>query len=212
MIGYVLAAAADVPASAAWLTAAERSRCEAFRVEKRRADWRAGRWVAKQAVGRALGLDPALIEIRSAPDGAPQPWYEDAMLPVGLSLSHSTGHALSVVSTPARDVGCDLELVEPRHPAFVGDWFTASEQRAFEAAGEKHDTLVTAVWSAKESVLKVLRVGLQRDTRSVVVTDAGDVEGDWRRMRAGDAGSERWFDVWARRAGPMVLTVATPAA
>lgn len=208
MIGYVLADAAAVPASDSWLTASERRRCAGLRIEKRRADWRAGRWVAKHAVGRALDVHPLLIEIRSGPSGAPQPWCGGRPLPVALSLSHSTGRALSVVSTATPDIGCDLELVEARHPAFAGDWFTASEQRTFEAAGDDRDTLITAVWCAKESVLKALRAGLLRDTRSVVVGDAGTAHDGWLRLTALDTTDQRWFDVWVCRDGPMVVSVA----
>ena len=46
---WLTACAADVPAGDAWLSAAERHVQSGLRIEKRRADWRLGRWTAKQA-------------------------------------------------------------------------------------------------------------------------------------------------------------------
>ena len=67
-------------------------------------------------------------------------------------------------------LGCDLELVEPRSDRFVADYLTAAEQQLVLGAGPERDLVANLIWSAKESALKVLRVGLRRDTRSVEVT------------------------------------------
>ena len=66
-------------------------------------------------------------------------------------------------------MGADMERVERRSDEFVADYFTKKERRLVtEAAGEMRDVVVTAVWSAKESVLKALHLGLTVDTRAVV--------------------------------------------
>jgi 4'-phosphopantetheinyl transferase len=68
-------------------------------------------------------------------------------------------------------LGCDLELVEARPENFFRDFFTTGENE-FLARSSPHErpVLSTLIWSAKESVLKCLREGLRRDTRSVAVT------------------------------------------
>ena len=78
----------------------------------------------------------------------------------GLSISDRAGWAVCVTcptAAPAGDpreppaVGCDLELVEPRTPGFVRDFFTAAEQGwiASRAAGDERDMSANLVWSAK---------------------------------------------------------------
>ena len=49
------------------------------------------------------------------------------------------------------------------------------------AAGEAQDVLVTAIWSAKEAVLKALREGLRIDTRSLTCRfgDQGASPSEW---------------------------------
>jgi 4'-phosphopantetheinyl transferase len=65
-------------------------------------------------------------------------------------------------------VGADIEHIEPRPWRFVEDYFTADEIDQVRAApAGLQDTLVTAIWSGKEAVLKALRVGLTVDTRAV---------------------------------------------
>lgn len=78
-------------------------------------------------------------------------------------------------------MGCDLELIEARIPGFVGDFFTATEQRLIDSrpAGDERDMAANLVWSAKESALKVLRTGLRRDTRTLEVTVAAPRADGW---------------------------------
>ena len=70
-------AEADLPAHDDWLSAGEAATLAGMHFAKRRADWRLGRWTAKQALAAYLHLpdDPhalAGIEIRPAPSGAPE--------------------------------------------------------------------------------------------------------------------------------------------
>ena len=171
-----------------WLSVVERQRAAAFRVEKRREDWLAGRlnlkalvaWLCATRAGRAV--HPAEIVIDRRPSGAPfvrlSPeapplgrWAPGAAIPLAVSNSHSHGHALGAAlwmgDRAARElaVGADLEWVEPRSDLFVADFLTA-EERAYVAAadgGDRH-ARANAVWSAKEAVLKVLQRGLTADT------------------------------------------------
>ncbi len=156
--------AADVPASDYWLSAGDRERTGRFRFEKRRSDWLLGRWTAKLAVSKWLAVpDLHSIEIRPAPSGAPRVFVAGEPAPVALSLSHSNGAALCAVAAPGAWLGCDIESVEPRSAAFAEDYFTAAERRSLG------DCLLPAAWSAKESALKALGIGLGVDMRRLSV-------------------------------------------
>jgi 4'-phosphopantetheinyl transferase len=181
---------------------------------KRRVEFLVGRWTAKRAIALSHGLaddEAALssIEVLHASDGAPVPHVDGEPLARRVSLTDRAGWAVCVVSPGVFEVGCDLELVEPRSPAFVSDYLTPAEQRLVTAAADAEwDRLANLIWSAKESALKVLRTGLRRDTRSVEV----DLEDPW----AGDGWSPLQvrtdegdiFPGWWARFGPFLLTIA----
>lgn len=167
---------ADVPLEDDWLSASEVIFLSGMRFAKRRADWRLGRWTAKCATAVYLNLlrDPealAEIEIRSSPSGAPEVSWLEQPAPVAISLSHRHGTALCAIAPLGTDLGCDLEMVEPHSDAFIADYFTAEEQTLIaQASAAVRPRLVTLLWSAKESALKALHVGLRLDTRCVVVS------------------------------------------
>ena len=146
-----------------------------MRFPKRRADWRLGRWTAKRAVACHLGM-PSLpdsfreIEIRPEPSGAPITFVSGERCPISISLSHRSATSLCAIAPSNAALGCDLELAEPRHPAFLTDYFTAQEQE-FVARSPAEDQwlLMALLWSAKESALKALQIGLRIDTRSLTV-------------------------------------------
>ena len=201
----------DVPETSGWLSGAEAARLEGLRFPKRRTELRLSRWTAKQAIARVSGLDVryetlARIEVRPAPDGAPEPLLDGRPAPVSVSMTDRADWAVCVAGPPGSAIGCDLELVEARSPAFVRDWFTPREQAL--VAGGEWDLLANLVWSAKESVLKVLHTGLRRATRSVEVDV--DLPGDtdeWARFTV-RAVEGAVFAGWWRRYGDFVLTVA----
>ena len=197
----VLVSARDVPESDEWLGPRERECARRFAAPQRRATWRAGRWAAKRAVAECAALEPGRVEILPAADGAPEAWAGDERLPVSMSLSHRDGVAAAFATPDAYDAGCDVELVEPRCAGFAADWFTADERAAVErAAPNARDELVSLIWSAKESVLKVLRTGLRVDTRSVevsVMRDGFEADVDGKRIGG-----------WWKRDGRFVITAA----
>ena len=164
-----------------WLGPAERQRAEVLRAEKRRADWLLGRLAAKRLVARILAevvrMDLALdgFDIVADHSGAPVVRLADGgTLPVGVSISHSEGTAFCAAwadSGGGISVGADLERIASRSVAFVRDFFRPAEIEMWEAfpEGTERDAFATAVWSAKEAVLKALRLGLTVDTRSVEI-------------------------------------------
>jgi 4'-phosphopantetheinyl transferase len=145
---------------------------------KRRADWRLGRWTAKRALATYLGIpghlqELARIEIRPAPSGAPQVFLANQAVAVSISISHSAGTAICAVAPAGSEIGCDLEVIEPRSDSFAADYFTAEEQALVaRISATDRPRLLTLLWSGKESALKALGVGLRSDTRSVTVNPA----------------------------------------
>ena len=197
----------DVPAENQWLSAREVLRLNAMRVPKRRADWRLGRWTAKHAVAVCLNFptEPsslANIEIRAASSGAPEVYLHDEPAEIAISLSHSSGTALCTVAPPGITFGCDLEVVESRSDGFITDYFTDDERELIlRSPRQERSLLLALIWSAKESALKALRVGLRFDTRcmSVSPVDAWELTNDrdaWRSLSVRYSGGTVFHGCW----------------
>ena len=112
-------------------------------------------------------------------------------------------------------VGGDLELIEPRSPAFVREWFGAREQEAIAAARDtdRHHELTCLLWSVKEASAKVLREGLRLDPRSASVMLANDpiaagAGGRWRRSTVEWPTEGRVVAGWWRIHDTMVCALA----
>lgn len=204
---------ADVPAEDGWLSAGEQARLNALRFAGRRADWRLGRWTAKRAAAACLGVPLTAIEVHASPSGAPEVSCGNQPAALTISISHRAGVAICTVAPTGLALGCDLEVVEPRSSAFLRDYFTAGERALVAHAAESEwPRLLALLWSAKESVLKALRVGLRVDTRSVVVSPRGALRqgGDgnaWHPLRARYAGAGV-FHGWWRQTGDLLRTFA----
>jgi 4'-phosphopantetheinyl transferase len=209
---------ADVPAEDDWLEASESICLKGMRFAKRRADWRLGRWTAKCAVASFLGVpaDPqalAKIAIRPASSGAPEVFCANEPAAVRVSISHRSGTSICAVAMSGVDLGCDLEVIEPRSDAFLDDYFNPGEQALVAQAGAKdRSRLLALLWSAKESALKALREGLRLDTRSVVVSLGEETldRNDWSPLQVRCADG-RSFDGWWQQTHAIVRTlVANP--
>ena len=209
----------DLPAFDDWLSDAEHAQLERLRMPKRRSDWRLGRWTAKCAIAACLRqsgrIEPlSAIELRAAPSGAPEILLYGQPIPVLVSLSHSRGAAVCTVAPSGLAVGCDIEAVEPRIPAFLSDYFTDEERRlAALTPPDLRDRLVTILWSAKESALKALGCGLRLDTRSVNAAPDGILsppDEHWHRLSVRHCAGA--FHGWWRESRRLVRTVvADPA-
>jgi len=222
---------ADVPAANQWLSPGELLSLGRMRFSKRRNDWRLGRWTAKRALAACLNLPCDLvalanIEIHAAASGAPEVFLFTQTTPVTISLSHRAGTAMCAIALSGPGIGCDLEVIEPRSNAFIADYLTAREQALVEQTlDEEQALLVTLLWSAKESALKALHVGLRLDTNSLDVsftdelplhTDQSrpdlslapmrDIDPDgWRPLHVRYSGRQV-FCGWWRHANQMVRT------
>ncbi len=168
-----------IPSGSAWLAPPEASRAASMRFTKRRTEYRLRRYAGKCAVAAVLGMpeDPATlatIAVLNARTGAPFVEVDGVRIGMDVSLTDRAGWAVCLVGADLGEVGCDLEIVEPRSEGFVRDFLTPAEQQRVAAARVAHgadgwDATANLIWSAKESALKVLRTGLRADTRTVEV-------------------------------------------
>jgi 4'-phosphopantetheinyl transferase len=209
---------ADVPAENDWLGARELACLDGLRFAKRRADWRLGRWTAKSALAVWLGVPPhaqvlAKIEIRPAPSGAPEVFVANKPADLTVSLSHRSSRGMCAIAPSRVDLGCDLELIEPRSDAFVSDYFTTEEQKLVaRAPAMDRSRLVALLWSAKESALKALQRGLRLDTRTVIVTPdvtSFDLNG-WRALKVHHTDGRVFHGWWQHTDNILRTLVADP--
>jgi 4'-phosphopantetheinyl transferase len=209
---------ADLPGENEWLSASELTRFATFRFPKRRADWLLGRWTAKLAVCAYLGMSTAhealcALEIHPAESGAPLVFVANEPAPVSISISHRDGVAMCAVAPANTMLGCDLELIETHSEAFIRDYFTEEEQRAIAGVlDEERRRLATLMWSAKESALKALGVGLCADTRIVSVRVAEQLAAgiSWNPLRV-QMSNGPGFEGWWNQSGQLIRTIVTPA-
>lgn len=199
----------SVPDGNEWLSPREAAWAAQMEYPKRRLEYRMARWCAKSAVASTFTRAPefAAIEIGHLPEGAPAANVLGDPFPLRISMTDRADWAVCAIAPTGVEVGCDLELVEPRSVAFVRDYFVPEEEAVALVDGTADPLLANLIWSAKESALKVLRTGLRRDTRTVVVELGEARDPGWQpltvRSTEGDA-----FPGWWRQFGPFVLTVA----
>jgi 4'-phosphopantetheinyl transferase len=209
---WLLLPASALPKGDDWLGPEERKVLEGLRFPKRRSEWKLGRCAAKRALALLAGIDTLeRIQIIAAEDGAPEAFIDKRKIDSGISISHREDLAACVIAPNTR-VGCDLEAVEPRTSRFVNDFFTERECMEVEkTAVALHDRHVALIWSAKESALKVLRVGLRRDTRSVEVEidDLETATAGWHALRATVSPEHRTLRGWWRQEEHVVLTIVS---
>jgi 4'-phosphopantetheinyl transferase len=204
-----------------FLSNAEFQKLSTLRFPKRRSEWLLGRWAAKSLVQnlpayRQYSLDE--IEIHNAPEGAPYIRPPGGSIsPDCLTISHSDRSALCAVSQdPAIRVGVDLEVIELRSSVFLADYFTQAEQDLVHTyPAEMWETVITLIWSAKESMLKALGVGLRWDTRKVVVHEIQALHsgktgfGEWQKIQVEDLNQrDRVWSAWWQRRDNFVITLA----
>ena len=154
----------------------------------------------------------AEIEILSRSDGSPAVRVQGSEVGYRLSLSHRADLALAVATTG--EVGCDLELEEPRSRGFVEDYFDERERALIESADRDHTpALVNSLWSAKESTLKLLRKGLIMDTRLVSIEPSESIVSEtWKPFAATVSSESRPLAGWWRARGRHLLSVGTDPA
>lgn len=202
----------------------EQQRLAELKLSKRRSEWLIGRWTAKHLLQACLRRDLNVrlplnaIGIYNDAHGAPVAMIDCgsriAEWAIAISHSHACGFS-AAMPEGAIGLGADIERIELREWRFVEDYFTLDEiNRVRVAPIEQRETLITAIWSAKESALKALRLGLTLDTRRVhcAIDPRRYSDREWMAfdITCTSSYTERlrgWWRTW----GEYVLTVATTA-
>lgn len=145
----------------AWLSAEEQSdmaAVELFAVD----DWLAGRVALKSAYRAMSGEAPSVTPIQRGLTGCPHIASRPAL---HCSISHSHGWGLGAVSTAP--VGVDIERIRSRDAALLP--YIAYDEEIALFDREASGTVVTAIWTIKESAMKAWKKGLLIHPRSVVI-------------------------------------------
>lgn len=209
---------AHVPQTNEWLGSGELRHFDTLRFPKRRMEWLLGRWTAKcaLAVFRRLPLHTdtlADIEIHPAPSGAPAVFISNKPADITISISHRSGRAICALARGGVELGCDLELIEAHSQAFMEDYLTHEEQLLVaQASAEDRDRMVALLWSAKESALKAMQVGLRVDTRCVTIhPEQGRLLGQWAPLTAHSTAANRFHGWWRQEDAWLQTLVAEPS-
>ena len=126
--------------------------------------------LALQALA-ALGVDAAAEEVALGPYGKP---FLPRFPEVHFSLSHSGTRVMCV--TADRPVGCDIQETAPRDLRIARRFFSREEcARIFsEPTPEAQQDMFFRIWTAKESYLKCIGLGLALPLRCFSALPAAD--------------------------------------
>jgi 4'-phosphopantetheinyl transferase len=157
---------------AAVLSAGELDLCRKLKTAKRRRDWLSGRIAVKRLVRRKLAaagvrLELNAIEVYNHESGEPYvklPALSGLGLNIRVSISHSRQYALAAMAEQGARLGADVETIEPREKGWLD--LMAHESERIQAV-VTNPAAQTVLWTLKESVLKVLGVGLTVDLHDV---------------------------------------------
>ena len=202
---------AEVPGHTEWLSAEEQSCFSRLRFQKRRDDWLLGRWTAKCAIAAYLREGLTLFpQITILPDstGAPTVDIRGRAADLSLSISHREGRAFAAVGPAGVTIGADIELVESHSQVFTEDYFTPEETEQLRQPHDLHpDALSTLLWSAKESALKLLHLGLRADTRcvSIHISHVHRPGTTWRQFDAIFVDGRK-YQGWWRQSGDRIYS------
>jgi 4'-phosphopantetheinyl transferase EntD len=197
------------------LTENERAVLDELPLERRRADWLAGRLAAKRALRAACRRRdepvPAYtaIEIRNDSRGAPR--FAIAERPdlderLDISIAHSNGTAVAAIAVrlASGTVGVDVEVTKPLPMHLLKRVLRPEEIACLDALSNTAPTALE-MWTAKEATLKAARH---------LCDTLRDVELSWtprRSMRAHIAGTglpAHSILVRHRVAGPYTIALA----
>lgn len=152
-LGRVSALAAQAPGALSWMSDSERARLAGMPATHRRAQFVAGRWLARKVLAQAFGGNWDDWMLTDSEDGPPQAC---GPVPASLSISHSAELVGCAVGLGA--LGLDLEPVRPRKglDELYGAITTPAERAALTSHVEPADTMqrFAHAWTLKEAGIK----------------------------------------------------------
>ena len=137
------------------LSLQEQAYYQTLRFPKRRTEWLGGRVALKRLVARVLEIpDWRQVEVLPQETGKPKLLVNGNPTALAYSITHSHGFAAAAASKEERFLGIDLEKIEHRIEAWKKDFFHPAELTA------QGDDFLTALWTQKEALVKLLGTGL----------------------------------------------------
>ena len=156
----------SLPPADGILSERERAFYETLRFPKRRTEWLGGRFALKQLVcGQLLRTDLRQAEVLPHESGKPVLLVGGKPCNLAFSITHSRGFAAAAVSATHEFLGIDLEKTEHRIDAWAADFFHPSELTS------RDDAFLTALWTQKEALVKLLGTGLSLSSYDVRCVD-----------------------------------------
>lgn len=143
-----------------WLHIEERQYFESLSSNKRQASYLLGRIAAKNALLSIApgGLSPE-INIRMGAFKEPIPFYLSDQ-PMQVSITHSSSMAAAVAFPPTHPMAIDLEDLDPKRAETIKKKCQAQEWEGISNDNLDPTVLFTILWTAKEALSKVLKIGL----------------------------------------------------
>lgn len=153
-----------LPPADAILSPQEQTYYQTLRFPKRRSEWLGGRFALKQLTARVLHItDLRAVDVLPQDSGKPELLAGGSPVSFAYSITHSNGFAAAAISTEGRYIGIDLEKIEHRIAAWATDFFHPDELT------ENTDEFLTALWTQKEALVKLLGTGLSLRSNEVCV-------------------------------------------
>lgn len=143
------------------LGAKESAFFKTLRFPKRRTEWLGGRLALKDLVQQATGAAKKEIEILPQTSGKPLLFVGGKPSSLAFSITHSHGFAVAGLAEVGTFLGIDLEKIAHRIDAWAKDFFHPTELTGTD------DTFLTALWTQKEALVKVLGTGLSLNSYDV---------------------------------------------
>lgn len=156
------------------LSPGEKSYLSSVSHEKRKQEFIAGRFIARQQAASLLHTSPAEVNLAVQEDGS----LDLADTPYSISLAHTREGVCSAIARES-SVGIDLELIRPRHENLYQFILDPSEYHLLESLPMDRDRILILCWTLKEATLKGMRSGFRcspKKLRLSIDTDAQTAE------------------------------------
>jgi phosphopantetheinyl transferase len=128
--------------------------------EKRKKSYLIGRYSAKRAISVLTNVDD-LQEILIQPGVFNQPIISyKRSIDAQVSITHSGDFGAAVAFPEALPMGIDIEKIDPGKKDVMESQITNREKSLIKGMSGPDEKMLTLLWSAKESLSKVLKTGL----------------------------------------------------
>lgn len=148
------------------LSSHELERAAAYRFERDRISFMAGRYLLRRLLSAHTGTSPREIVLVADEQGKPS--LEGRNTPQ-FSLANADGMVAVAVASGCERIGIDCERADAEiEEAALDAYCSSDERRRFgELPAQERARAAVQLWALKESHLKALGVGLREDPRSI---------------------------------------------